>query len=484
MNPRATKAAARGPAAPALACIVVIACGSRSELFAGALDAGAALDAGSAPQEGAAASVDSGTLDPCPSAVSGPNAMSGNCSTRDGRSRVRAPATAPHVTWKTQLPVDEAGYIGPGGLSTDSAGHVYVVNTDELPYPPVAAIRRIDANTGRIDWTVPIQPDEATGQAVLLAAGEIELFAYDAKQAESIFSFAPATGTSTSTTYGLDLYDSASNLAVGSDGSLYVIHQSNIGTTGTQAFVARIDPAGAGRVLWSSVDLLALGPPPAVPSDGADTGDIALGRDDLVVVVNDVLVSSTDGSPALSDVSVASAFDPATGSVVWTVPVPGQLLGGPVVRADGTIVAVVQADGSPSGTLVSFDPASGAPTMHALSRQVFGVMAVTYDGTVIAATDDGNGIDGAMAVASDGTVLWTKPGILDATVASDGTLVARSGTAQGGATSIVALDPATGATTWELSPPVAGPTIWYVALTSDGGIVAEQADGTLFGASD
>jgi hypothetical protein len=32
--------------------------------------------------------------------------------------------------------------------------------------------------------------------------------------------------------------------------------------------------------------------------------------------------------------------------------------------------------------------------------------------------------------------------------------------------------------------PVSGPTIWYVALASDGSIVAEQADGTVFGASD
>ena len=82
-------------------------CGSRTGLLAGsASDANPSQDA--APPE-----PDAG-LDVCTSAVSGPNAMAGNCSTRDGRSRVRAPK-APHVTWTTKLPVDAAGYIGPAG---------------------------------------------------------------------------------------------------------------------------------------------------------------------------------------------------------------------------------------------------------------------------------------------------------------------------------------------------------------------------------
>jgi outer membrane protein assembly factor BamB len=78
----------------------------------------------------------------------------------------------------------------------------------------------------------------------------------------------------------------------------------------------------------------------------------------------------------------------------------------------------------------------------------------------------------------------SQPNVLDATIASDGTIISRAGTATGGGTAIVALDGATGTIKWQLAPPVSGPTVWYVALTSEGGLVAEQADGTVFGASD
>ena len=354
------------------------------------------------------------------------------------------------------------------------------MNTDELPESPVAAIRRLDVASGHVDWKVPLE--SASGaQAVILTAGGIELPGYDSTQRPSILSFAPATGALTTSAYGLELYDSESDLAVGADGSLYIVYQTGVGTAATQAFLARLDPE-THAVVWSSTDILSLGPPPRYTADGASVGDIALGRGDVAVVVNDTLVPGDGGT--LTNVSVASAFDPTTGAVLWTTTLSGQLFGGPVVRADGSIVVVVGPSGLSSASLVTLEPASGAATTLPLSGGVFGIDAVAYDGTVIVATDSGNGVEGAMAVATDGTVRWTKPGVLDATIASDGSVVGRLGTTMGGATSIVALDPMTGHTQWQLDPPVSGYSIWYVALSSDGALVAEQGDGTVFGASD
>ena len=81
-------------------------------------------------------------------------------------------------------------------------------------------------------------------------------------------------------------------------------------------------------------------------------------------------------------------------------------------------------------------------------------------------------------VAGDGAVLWTHSSGANATVAGDGTVVS-FGPSQG----IMAIDGATGATRWQLPLPV-DTCITDAALTSAGGLVALQRDGTLFGASD
>lgn len=462
--------------------VVLGGCGARSglDLFAqsASLDGGASVleDGSSGPDTGSGP--DSGSDDLCPSAISGPSAMSRNCSTRDGRSRVLAPRS-PHVTWTTKLPLD-GPYIGPGALSTDASGHVYVVSTDQFGAEATSAIRRVNASDGTIDWTTPIVPDDNTGKAVLLSAGGVDLFAYGMADQVSLFTFAPASGTSTSTTLGLDLYDLLTGLAVGTDGSLYFIYEDDSEPESPSAYVTRVAPDGT--TLWRSADIQTLSPPALYPQDGANPGDVALGVGDLVVVINDVLAESSENS----ELCVAIALDPATGKTLWTSTpaVTGTLSGGPVIRPDGSVAALL--GNGPSSTLVNFDPATGAFTIQVLPSASNGLFAVTREGVILAGMGmaTGNGIEGVSAIAEDGTVLWTQPRALDATIASDGTVIARAGTAGGGATSILALDVATGATKWELQPPVSGPTIWYVALTSEGGVVGEQADGTLFGASD
>jgi outer membrane protein assembly factor BamB len=315
----------RGLFLPALpACLALLGCGGRSQLD---------VDVGSGTGSGSTASGDV-----CHAAVSGPKPMAGNCSTRDGRSRVAAP-TAPHVTWTAKLPTDSSGELGPG--------------------------------------------------------------------------------------------------------------------------------SPGGEILWTSVDLGTLGPVPA--DDGeVDPSTIALGTDDLVVIVVGVLAAGGQES------AVASAFDPATGATRWTTTLPGGLTGGPMIRSDGTIVALTSA--GVAGDLVLLDPGTGAATTAPLPTGVFEVYAVTEGGAVIGGLDAAKG-GGIIAIGDDGTTLWTNPNGYGATIASDGTIITFG-------LEIAAIDPATGETMWTLAPPGPQPCIMDAALTSDRGIVALLCDGTLFGASD
>jgi outer membrane protein assembly factor BamB len=392
--------------------------------------------------------------------------MTGNCSTRDGRARVGAPV-APHVTWTTQLPTDTTGLLGPSALATDAAGHAYVVTTGEIG-ESTAALRKVRAADGAILWSDPISPDEETTTPIVLGSGGIDLFGYDAQTTDALFTFDPSTGISTSTDFGVSLYYAPPDLAVGADGSLYVTHSDDVGGAHTTTYVSRVAPGGA--VLWTTVDLGTLGPPPMVEGE-IDPSVLALGEGDLVIVAVDVLAK--DG-----DYVVVDAFDPATGAVRWSTTLPGGRVGGPVVRPDGSVTVLLYTPGAmtPNADLVILDPASGVAVTHPLGMGVVEIFGVMRDGTVLAGADAGNGITGILAFGSDGTPLWAAPGDL-ATIAADGTVLA---VAQG----IVALDGATGETKWTLPLPSAEGCIVDFALTSDAGLVGLQCDGTLFGASD
>jgi hypothetical protein len=429
------------------ASLALLGCGARSQL-----DVGGVTGSGSSAPAGA-----------CPAAVSGPKPMAGNCSTRDGRSRVAGPS-APHVTWTVTLPTDSTGEVGPGtSIATDAAGHAYVVTTGEIG-ETLAALRRVDAADGTIDWTDPISPDEETDTPIVLASGGVDMFAYS-KNTDAVFTFDPSSGASTSTTFGVSLYDAPKDLAVGVDGSLYVTHADGVGGAHQTTFVSRVAPGG--EVLWTSVDLGTLGPTP-VDDGEVDPSIIALGQDDLVVIVVGVLAAGGQQS------TVANAFDPATGATRWSTTLPGGPLGGPMIRPDGTIVAMTNAGNS--GDLVILDPGTGAATTAPLPTGVFEAFAVTEGGAVIGALDAALG-GGIIAFGVDGTTLWTNPNGDGATIASDGTIITFGLT-------IAAIDGATGETAWELAPPGPHPCIMDGALTSDGGIVALLCGGTLFGASD
>ncbi len=447
-----------------LAAMPVLGCGGRSQLDAlGFAGTGGLAGTGAGGGEGNGGHpvlID----DPCPAAVSGPKAMAGNCSTRDGRSRVPAP-TAPHVTWTQKLPVDSSGQAGPSAIATDAHRHAYVVTEGELD-ESVAALRRVRAADGTIEWTEPIRPDEETSTPIVLAQGGVDIFAYDGQTTDSLFTFAPKTGASTSTTFGFSLYDAPGNLAVGTDGSLYVTHADGVGGAQQTTFVSRVGPDGA--VLWTSVDLATLVPPDDVVEGEVFPSTIALGTGGLVVIEADV-VGNTD------DVATVIAFDATSGATRWSTQIVGQLAGGPVARKDGTIVVLIDQGGA--SQLVVLDPGSGAPTPTTLATGVFQIAAVTVDGAIIGGADEGNGVTGLVEYGSDGTMLWSGPGSGKATIANDGTVISFGA-------EITALDGKTGQMKWQLSPPNPGSCILDAALTSEGELVALQCDGTLFGASD
>lgn len=438
---------------PCVIGLALAACGARTPLDLGASDAAA----GAAGSGGAAVG-----QDPCPSAVDGPKAMYLSCSTRDGRSRVRAPAS-PHTQWTTLLPTGEGG-LGLSSIVADSKGNVYVATGNNLDSD--GAFRRVKAATGAIAWTVPIRPSSATETPVILKTGAIELYAYNASSQDSVFSFQADTGASTSTTFGFELYYAPGNHAVGSDGSRYLVHSSGVGTANSHTFISRV--SSSGTVTWTSADLASMLPPPTVEGM-VSTSLIALGQNETVVVVIDVWGPEGSGGHAL-------ALAPGSGAKLWSTAFQGQPLGGPAVMPDGSIAIIAGPANAPR--IVRFDPGSGSPVIAPVSLGLTKIFAVTRTGIILAGTNQGSGIDGIAAIASNGSALWTRSlDVRDATVDSEGMIVAFGKT-------ITGLDAANGKTRWEYAAPGAGSCLAAAALTSDGKIVGLQCDATLFGAGD
>lgn len=431
-----------------LAPLLLLGCGARSQLYA------AGAPHGSDPTND----------DPCPSAVSGPKAMAGSCSTRDARARVAAPS-APHVTWTTKLPTDASGMLGQAAVATDASGHAFVVATADADTSP-NVLSRVRTADGVVEWSASITPVSETSTPIVLAGGGVDLMGSDPGFLDAVLTYDAATGAATASTFGLSLYDAPPDLAVGADGSLYVCHLDNVGQAHQETYVSRISPSG--EVLWTSPDLATLGPPPMFDGE-VFPAVLALGEGDLVVAMDSVIAEA-------GDFAVVSAFEPATGAVRWSTALAGSPSGGPVIRADGTIAVLVYLPGPATNAgLVTLDPATGAATTSPIAIGTSGLGGATLDGAVLTGANAGNGITSLVALEGDGTIRWTAPGHGGATIAADGTVISFG-------EPITAIDGATGATKWTLSPP--GPCLSDLALTSDGGLVGLLCDGTLFGASD
>jgi hypothetical protein len=385
------------------------------------------------------------------------------CSTRDGRTRAPAP-TAPHLTWTASIPITDGSHaLAEAILTTDASGHAYVASAGGFGGNP--QLQRIDTGSGASDWT---NTTAGSPTALLLSAGAIELTVGDPLAEESLD---PGSGA-TSPLGTLGYWGSTGDPAIGADGSLYYAYMLDQGTATATTRVSGVSRAGA--VEWTSVDLATLGPPPVYGD--VDPSELALGLDGAVLVAINVLTSA-------ETFQVVAALAPDTGAVRWTRTVPGQMLGGPIVAADGSIliavdeprpgaIVVLEATGDVRSTLKIPDAPSGSAT-------IFGLPAVGLDGTILASSDVGQGVDGLVAFSQTGAVLWHQPlQLLEATITSDGAVLAHD------SFDLTLLDLATGATRWVLSPPHPSVCIAAAELTSTGGIVGLQCDGTLFGAGD
>ena len=286
---------------------------------------------------------------------------------------------------------------------------------------------------------------------------------------DSVFTFDPATGSSASTRCGDSLYYAPSNLAVGADGSLYITHEDDVGGADTTSYglprrADRRHPSGPRSTSppWA--------PPPHVRRRRPLDHRPRQGRSR----------SSSSSSACFSnaaDLSVASAFDPATGVARWSTPLPGEprrRARRPVRRDDRRPARHRHRDvpGPPSTPRPRPRPRAPSPPRPSRSS------ASRPDGLVIAGADAGNGVNGLVALQSDGTPL------LDSTPAPRSAIPAAGGT-------ILALGPGL---MWRWTERPArrrgssrrrsrGAARLDVALASDGSIVGLQCDGTLFGAS-
>jgi outer membrane protein assembly factor BamB len=467
------------------------ACGSRTTLDLGLSSEGrdAASDAPrddsssgtDASRDTDALQFDAGPIVGCPSALlpGAPRAMFANCSTRDMRSRVFGP-TAPHVTWVTPVIMDASGRSSFVGLAADASGSAYLVVGDGDA--DNGALVRVDAATGIVQWTTPFEPLPPSYMApLLLSNGALEFVAAPAMGAGIVLDqFNVATGQDTPASFPLSQAPSSEDPAVGADGSLYVAYPPSLGSS--DLVVSRLS-VDATTITWTTPTLRSLLPSDVSPLATEFPSTLALGLDGLVIVPLTV-----DGRDSLPVVFVLG-LDPTRGSVRWVRPLSGQLLGGPAVAKDGSIAILLgpafSTTGGPEATsLVVLEPSGEKRHETSLGALgTAGLLAVAEDGTVLIGTENSEsalGYSTLLAVDATGQEKWTlgMDGLFTLTIDERGTIfaVVRLG--------ILGLDPTDGHVSWSLHAPRPGVSVLDLSLTSSGGIVAEESDGTVFGASD
>lgn len=303
---------------------------------------------------------------------------------------------------------------------------------------------------------------------MLVSPAEAKLFALGSTGLDSILTFDMTTGTVSEFTE-LDLYYAPGRPAVGQDGSLYLAHHSRVGTAESATFVSRILPNH--EVAWTTQLM------PLMPDNPlVTTRPIALGNSDIVIVIANAVSTEYRDCRLLG-------FNAATGTQEWVVPVnDGQIVGGPAVRPDGSVVYLTNHGDPASPYQMSSRALSGTHSSIGIAPDVNGLDGITREGVVIAAirTEPTEGRGGLVALDHDGSTIWQyeMEGVRVATISADGAIITHADS------TITALDETNGSVIWSLSSPRSTSYISDVALTSDGEIVAVLGDGTVFVASD
>jgi outer membrane protein assembly factor BamB len=426
------------------ACALAAACGGRTTLD----DPGAP---GQTPGMQVSVTGDAGP-DPCRSAVvaGAGRPMGRNCSTRDGRSRVTGPIS-PHVIWTTRI---SSGNFG--ALAADASGSVYVSHSlgDNLSDGAAdgALLARVDGATGNVDWSTTFR-SALSSASLLPVGGQVDFFASDPSGAGVIEQLEAQTGSTRSSHAEANDW-ALPQPAVGADGSLYA---------GTYSGVARL--AADGTPSWTNGSLL---------PGGGGVSEIALGLDDLVLAT----VEPSGGAAALV------ALDPATGATRWTQTWRQGAMEDPIVRPDGSVVVLVGHPIGGASDIVVFE-ATGAVRavigVEQVGLTLVTISVVAQDGSFVLAGYDAARNNFLVDLTSTGELVWRAqvPGgyLAAATVDLRGTVMVA------GPEEIRGLALTNGQDLWTL-PAVDASPIVDATLTSSGGIVALEMDGTLFGAND
>jgi outer membrane protein assembly factor BamB len=474
---------------PAIACAAAVlaaaaagassACGARTDplLLAG----GSGTGAGGASNGSSGGAVLQGA---CAAKLlpNAPTPMRGYCPTRANQATIAGPR-APAVAWTARpVTIDDPSAFRPAEIVVDDTGHVF------------AAIAASPLNPGGANVVVALDPDghEAWRSSF---GGTVAGLALGADGTLWMLEQAPGDGGTntgaasvvgvardgrTVATYVASPADAGSlgpfpqpydSMAIGSDGSFFLEASADY----TSGALVRMSPLGA--VDWT-------GPNFDNGSYGGIVGPIMLAPDDTIV--------SAGGQEI-------ATYSPADGNLEWNTGFAGSASSVAAVDTHGGIVSLV-ANGDalslqtlgPGGALARNLPLpTVAVTLDACH------VAVGYDGSLVAMLAEESPAPGAtkahatiVAFDPQGNQRWTAP--LDsslpydpaATSAHYGLFVDAAGTVVVSAGTVTALDGATGATLWTVTPPTSSSCVRPAVLGAGASIVLSQCDGTIFLARD
>jgi hypothetical protein len=476
---------------------IVVACGSRTGLFSGALESAdddGGGDSGGDSRGDAGPPGRSVAPNGCTARLlaGAPTPMQGYCPTRTGLTSIRAPQS-PSVAWSTSLvsDADPANFL-PAEIVVDTSGRIYVAVNSSPLRPGRYEIDALDPD-GSLVWKVPFEAPVSN----LTLAADGTLWALSKRSADA--------------GVGQNVYAGGLVVGVTRDGATKATY------TPTAA------PPGSRDASCFE------GPPCSSPGLGAAFSSMVIGADGSfflsakAVAVARMLPNGTvlwgDESPALDYVQ--------TPGTIWLTPADDIVSLGGVYHPDGrevfeapdaALIPILDQSlpmaMSNAGEIfvLSLDDVGNVLLEHiSLSGEVLGTFAPGSSNVMTASQ---------VAVAADGTVLvllanelrspgqtqiqvsvvaiaqelltprWTttfefpleytpfgNESLYTMFVDLSGTIVVTGGTAQ-------AIDLATGKLLWNVAPPHSHSCVEPGALGAGGAIVVPQCDGSIFLARD
>lgn len=307
-----------------------------------------------------------------------------------------------HATWN--LPDGSTAYMRTRGLDRDA---IVAIVGGLMPRDRTAALPGFDylpaaATAGFSLVAEGLNTDTNTGQSTRFTCSTPNgnIYRVDAVSGDPLFVY-------------LGIIDRAPPLAVADNGDGALLISGRASPTAP----AISDVVDAPPTLWDSLPT----------SDGSDPS--AVPTNPSVPPPDEATTTSVSGAPTEGD---AEYFQPCT--AVDGTPLPGPL--------PGTTLTLLTAS-SPTGPIIGINDTSG----DYMTNAIIGLVAMSGDGSTLAATIDRRGPDD-ITVSADGGATWNTIGtVLDAThltINASGSQLAVSTTSTGGRDEIILFNPAAG----------------------------------------